>query len=103
MGSTFTGSLGPRELDPADQRPALRVLAVQLRRPPCGEQSALQNLFCSRLVRGLERSGQSEQRVGEDPQCLYTVRFAGRDLWGPDSDATVSVSFDAFEPYLEAA
>jgi len=40
---------------------------------------------------------------GEDPQWLYTVRFAGRDLWGPDSDPTVSVSFDAFEPYLEAA
>ena len=29
---------------------------------------------------------------GEDPQWLYTVRFAGRDLWGPDSDPTVSVS-----------
>ncbi len=40
---------------------------------------------------------------GEDPQWLYTVRFAGRDLWGPDSDPTVSVSFDAFEPYLEPA
>ena len=41
--------------------------------------------------------------AGEDPQWLYTVRFAGRDLWGPDSDPTVSVSFDAFEPYLEPA
>jgi nitrile hydratase subunit beta len=40
---------------------------------------------------------------GEDPQWLYTVRFDGRDLWGPDSDPTVAVSVDAFEPYLEPA
>ena len=40
---------------------------------------------------------------GEDPQWLYTVRFDGRDLWGPDADPTVAVSVDAFEPYLEAA
>jgi nitrile hydratase beta subunit len=40
---------------------------------------------------------------GEDPQWLYTVRFDGRELWGPDGDPTVSVSTDAFEPYLEPA
>ena len=40
---------------------------------------------------------------GEDPQWLYTVRFDGRDLWGPGADPTVAVSVDAFEPYLEAA
>jgi nitrile hydratase len=40
---------------------------------------------------------------GEDPQWLYTVRFAGRDLWGPDADPAVAVSVDAFEPYLEPA
>jgi nitrile hydratase subunit beta len=40
---------------------------------------------------------------GENPQWLYTVRFEGRELWGPDSDPTVSVSVEAFEPYLEAA
>lgn len=39
----------------------------------------------------------------EDPQWLYTVRFSGRELWGDDADATVSVSVDAFEPYLEPA
>ena len=38
---------------------------------------------------------------GENPQWLYTVRFNGQDLWGPDSDPTVTVSVDAFEPYLE--
>jgi nitrile hydratase len=40
---------------------------------------------------------------GEDPQWLYTVRFDGRELWGPDADPTVAVSTDAFEPYLEPA
>ena len=38
-----------------------------------------------------------------DPQWLYTVRFDGPELWGPDSDPTVSVSVEAFEPYLEPA
>lgn len=40
---------------------------------------------------------------GEDPQWLYTVRFDGPELWGPHSDPTVSVSIEAFEPYLEPA
>lgn len=40
---------------------------------------------------------------GDDPQWLYTVVFDGRDLWGPDSDPTLKVSIEAFEPYLEKA
>ena len=40
---------------------------------------------------------------GENPQWLYRVVFAGRDLWGEDSDPTVKVSVEAFEPYLEPA
>jgi nitrile hydratase len=40
---------------------------------------------------------------GEDPQWLYTVRFAARELWGPEADPALSVSIDAFEPYLEPA
>jgi nitrile hydratase beta subunit len=38
---------------------------------------------------------------GEDPQWLYTVSFDGRELWGPETDPAVTVSIDAFEPYLE--
>jgi nitrile hydratase len=38
---------------------------------------------------------------GEDPQWLYTVVFAGTELWGADADPTITVSVDAFEPYLE--
>ena len=40
---------------------------------------------------------------GEDPHWLYTVRFDGRELWGKDGDAALSVSVDAWEPYLERA
>ncbi len=39
---------------------------------------------------------------GEYPQPLYTVTFAARDLWGPDTTAD-EVAADLFEPYLEAA
>src|SRR5262245_23992607 len=39
--------------------------------------------------------------AGEDPHWLYTVVFNGRDLWGSDSDPTVKVSVEAWEPYLE--
>lgn len=38
---------------------------------------------------------------GENPQWLYTVAFAGDELWGPDGDPTSQVSVDAWEPYLE--
>ena len=41
--------------------------------------------------------------AGENPQWLYTVVFEGRELWGADSDPTVKISIDAFEPYLDAA
>jgi len=40
---------------------------------------------------------------GEDPQWLYTVRLAGKELWGEDADPTIAVSIDAFEPYLDPA
>jgi nitrile hydratase subunit beta len=37
----------------------------------------------------------------EDPQWLYAVRFAGRDIWGADCEPGVEVVLDAFEPYLD--
>jgi len=40
---------------------------------------------------------------GEDPQWLYTVVFKACDLWGPAADPTLTVSIEAFEPYLEPA
>lgn len=39
--------------------------------------------------------------TGEAPQWLYTVRFAGTELWGEAADPSVTVSVDAWESYLE--
>ena len=41
--------------------------------------------------------------AGERPCWLYAVVFTGRELWGEDGDPAATVSFDAFEPYLEPA
>lgn len=40
---------------------------------------------------------------GEHPHHLYSVRFAARELWGPDAPARDSVRLDLWEPYLERA
>jgi nitrile hydratase subunit beta len=39
----------------------------------------------------------------EDPQWLYTVVFTAQELWGETADVTLTVSIEAFEPYLVAA
>ena len=40
---------------------------------------------------------------GEHPQHLYTVAFAGSELWGSECEPGVLVMLDLFEPYLRAA
>ncbi len=40
---------------------------------------------------------------GENPQWLYTVLFESRTLWGDAADPTLTVSIEAWEPYLEPA
>jgi nitrile hydratase len=42
-------------------------------------------------------------KKAEEPHWLYTVRFDGRELWGPESDPKVKVAIEAWEPYLEPA
>ena len=39
---------------------------------------------------------------GEQPQWLYSVVFDACELWGPEAAAGLTVSIDAWEPYLEA-
>jgi nitrile hydratase subunit beta len=39
--------------------------------------------------------------LGEQPQWLYTVAFTARELWGEDASCSLTVSIDAWEPYLE--
>ncbi len=41
--------------------------------------------------------------AGEDPRWLYTIRFAATGIVGRRGGPTLSVSIDAFEPYLEHA
>jgi nitrile hydratase len=38
---------------------------------------------------------------GENPQHLYTVRIAMRELWGADAEANETVLIDLWESYLE--
>ncbi|MCC5857690.1 MAG: nitrile hydratase subunit beta [Ectothiorhodospiraceae bacterium] len=39
---------------------------------------------------------------GEQPEHLYAVRFAARELWGPDASPRDTVTLDLWESYLEA-
>jgi nitrile hydratase len=39
--------------------------------------------------------------LGEQPQVLYNVRFAARELWGETADAGGTVALDLWESYLE--
>jgi nitrile hydratase len=41
------------------------------------------------------------QGLGEQPQWLYSVVFDGEELWGVGATRGLSVSIDAWEPYLE--
>ena len=41
------------------------------------------------------------QGLGEQPQWLYAVAFDGRELWGDEATQPLTVSIDAWEPYLE--
>ena len=41
--------------------------------------------------------------LGEAPHWLYTVVFDATELWGAGADLALRVSFDAWEPYLQAA
>jgi nitrile hydratase len=39
--------------------------------------------------------------LAPDPQPVYAVRFAARELWGPDGHPNDAVSLDVWETYLE--
>lgn len=40
---------------------------------------------------------------GEQPCWLYGVVFRGPDIWGEDSDPTLTLRIDLWEPYLDPA
>lgn len=45
----------------------------------------------------------NSQFLGEQPQHLYSVRFAARELWGNQAAARDSVYLDLWDDYLEPA
>jgi nitrile hydratase len=55
------------------------------------------------MLHGVHVFPDSNSLGQENPQWLYTVSFDGRELWGPDGDAAVKISVDAWESYLEPA
>jgi len=52
-------------------------------------------------VQGLPDSWVAKQEV--DPQHVYSVRFAARELWGPEASAKDAVYVDMWDAYLELA
>ena len=40
---------------------------------------------------------------GESPTWLYNVSFKGTDIWGEDSDPTLTLQIDLWGPYLDLA
>jgi nitrile hydratase subunit beta len=41
--------------------------------------------------------------AGEKPQHVYSVRFAARELWGPDASSRDCVHIDMWDDYLDRA
>jgi nitrile hydratase len=44
-----------------------------------------------------------ESGAGESRQCVYSVRFTARELWGPDASDRDSLFFSIWESHLEPA
>jgi nitrile hydratase len=52
-------------------------------------------------IQGCHVFPDASARGREEAEWLYTVRFEGRELWGEETDPALTVSVEAFEPYLE--
>jgi nitrile hydratase subunit beta len=118
----------PQRMDPESVSAVGRMLTTQLQaasegRPPrfaVGDEVRAINVSRAghnrlpRYVRGrqgvVERVNglhriEDELVFGQDqtPQTVYTVRFSGREVWGPESEPNVFVYLELWEDYLEAA
>jgi nitrile hydratase subunit beta len=82
---------------------------VRTRRDPVPHHTRLPGYARGRLgrveqVRGVHVFADTNARnLGEQPQWLYTVVFTAAELWGEDATEGLTVSIDAWEPYLERA
>jgi nitrile hydratase len=120
------GALQPEALRAADVQPMLRRRRAARRDDPVpprfvpGDRVRARNLNPAghsrlpRYVRGRQGIIERDHGVfvfpdthaaglGEKPRHVYGVRFAGRELWGPEAPANDSVSVDLWEDYLDPA
>ena len=97
--SFFRQQQGPARFKPGDRVRTLNVHPsghTRLPRYARGKTGTVERIHGCHAYPDAVASGK-----GDDPQWLYTVVFDGREVWGPDADPTLTVSIDAFEPYLE--
>ncbi len=75
-----------------NQHPATHTRLPRYARDRCGVVEAIRgcHVFPDSVAAG----------KGEDPHWLYTVVFEARELWGESADPDLTVSIDAWEPYL---
>jgi nitrile hydratase len=100
-GSFFRQQQGPARFKPGDRVRTKNIHPLGHTRLP---RYARGKLGTVELIHGCHAYPDSVATDrGDDPQWLYTVVFAGREIWGADADPTLTVSIDAFEPYLEPA
>ena len=107
VGQAFArGSFGRTPAQPARFRPGDRVRTrninppthTRLPRYARGREGVIETVRgCHVFPDSVATGG------GENPRWLYTVVFDGHQLWGANSDPTLKVSIEAFEPYLEPA
>jgi nitrile hydratase subunit beta len=100
-GPTNREAAGPARFKVGDQVRAKNIHPVTHTRLPRYVRGHTGTITCVHGCHVLPDS--NAHGHGEDPQWLYTVAFPGRELWGAEADPTVTVSVDAFEPYLESA
>ena len=100
-GNFARAPVGPARFKPGDQVRTRNLNPVTHTRLP---RYARDKLGLVEAVRGCHVFPDSAATGGnDDPQWLYTVVFSARELWGEAADPAVSVSIEAFEPYLTAA
>ncbi len=64
-----------------------------------GKRGVVENVLGGHVFADAHATGR-----GEQPQWLYTVVFQGNELWPGEAQATaLTVSVDAWEPYMAAA
>ena len=100
-GSFYRQALAPARFKPGDRVRARNIHPPTHTRLP---RYARGRVGVVELVHGCQAFPDTVATdKGDNPQLLYTVVFEGRELWGPGTDPTISISIDAFEPYLEPA